>query len=328
MTHSKILKLSIISALIVCLFAGLCIFASAVDCSHVFSDELYTIVEPTCTSTGARARKCTICGDFDTTNQEIISKAPHSYELKSSKAATCSADGYKKYECSVCHDKKTEVLPALPHTLNNWYVILDPTCTEEGTEEAVCTVCGAHKTRPVAANGHAIRTIEGKAPTCTEDGLSEYQACDICHKVFSAQRIIPATGHSYGDIVYDGAEPTCTETGTAHRFCTVCNAPITVPLEKLPHVDADEDGFCDECGTDMKVQTCGCFCHSGSLASIFTRWFDTILSKITGKELACCDDMEPLEGSLTSAVLSYITNSLTEKTNNLTDKLTLTTEAA
>ena len=58
---------------------------------------------------------------------------------------------------------------------------------------------------------HDIETIPGKAPTCTEDGVTDSQRCTICNEVLMEQDTIPATGHKWSDAI-------CTEPKT----CTVC----------------------------------------------------------------------------------------------------------
>lgn len=50
-------------------------------------------------------------------------------------------------------------------------------------------------------------TAAGKAPTCTENGLTDGIVCDVCGETIKAQSEIAATGHHYGD---DGV---CTECG-------------------------------------------------------------------------------------------------------------------
>ncbi len=44
---------------------------------------------------------------------------------------------------------------------------------------------------------HEIKTLEGKAPTCTTEGLTTGTSCSKCGEVITKQEVIPATGHSY-----------------------------------------------------------------------------------------------------------------------------------
>ena len=65
----------------------------------------------------------------------------------------------------------------------------------------------------------AVITVTGKAPTCTETGLTDGVKCSVCGEIVTAQEVIPVAGHSYTDGV-----------------CTVCGGedpdyvePVVVP---------------------------------------------------------------------------------------------------
>ena len=81
------------------------------------------------------------------------------------------------------------------------------------------------------ATVHILTKTEAKAPTCTEDGNSEYWTCSVCGKYFSdedgttettAEAVkINATGHSMTKT--EAKEPTCTEAGNSEYWtCSVC----------------------------------------------------------------------------------------------------------
>ena len=90
-------------------------------------------------------------------------------------------------------------------------------------------------TNPVAENHtHELEHHAAAAPTCAEDGNSEYWRCAICGKYFSdalgeklisfADTVLPATGlHSY-----EGAPCVTNSDGTHNRACTVCGQVETV----------------------------------------------------------------------------------------------------
>ena len=79
---------------------------------------------------------------------------------------------------------------------------------------------------------HVVTVDAAVAPTCTEDGNTEYWICSVCHELFSDENgtnettlaavTIKATGHPLTKI--DAKDPTCTEDGnTAYWTCSVCN---------------------------------------------------------------------------------------------------------
>lgn len=260
--------------------------------AHTYSTELYTVIAPTCTSTGAKAKKCTVCGAFELDNQEIMPMLKHDYKWTVLKNETCYADGLKKATCKVCGDTFNETIPAVDHTYGEWYVTVKPTCTEEGEEEHKCVVCGAQKTRPVEKAAHVPRTVAAIEATCEKSGRTEEVICFVCKNVLVAHEYVAPTGHDFY-IVDDVTPATCMSTGVGHQYCTKCDYSHYVDLPNIDHVDANGDEICDSCGNTMKVQSCGCFCHYDTFVSRFARWINTLLSKLFNKEFACCDDMIP-----------------------------------
>lgn len=125
----------------------------------------------------------------------------HSYKLSVTKESMCTSTGFKKYTCTICGETKTETVPALGHSFNNYNTVDIPaTCTQEGSQSYHCSRCDA-TTGSVA---------------------------------------IPKTGHTYGDW-YISVQPTETQTGVKTRQCTVCGNYETEIIEKLePTMKAPE----------------------------------------------------------------------------------------
>ena len=102
---------------------------------------------------------------------------------------------------------------------------------------------------------HTEVTIPGKAPTCTETGLTEGVKCSECGEILVAQQVIDKLPHT--EVTIPGKAASCTETGlTEGKKCSVCGE-ITVAqqvIPVLPHSDANGDGKCDQCGHDMAIQ--------------------------------------------------------------------------
>ena len=113
-----------------------------------------------------------------------------------------------------------------------------PTCTEPGNEAYYeCTECGKYfsdetgnteislEDTVIAAAGHKVEKMPGKAATCTEDGLTEGEKCSVCGEVIKAQEVIKAAGHT--PEVVPGKAATCTEDGlTDGEKCSVCGEVI------------------------------------------------------------------------------------------------------
>ncbi len=130
------------------------------------------------------------------------------------------------------------------------------TCTTPRT----CSICNATEGDPL---GHAEEVLEGKAPTCTEAGLTEGTKCSVCDEVIVAQETIPAKGHT--EVTVPGKAATCTETGlTDGKKCSVCEETL-VAQETIPakgHTEVTVPGKAATCTatglTDgKKCSVCG-----------------------------------------------------------------------
>ena len=200
--------------------------------------------------------------------------------------STCSALGI----CATCGAEYGELKAHTPEYFADEY-----DCEEEGLSAgSSCSVCGAvirkrfplkptgHNMtegsctedsvclndwcdRVITAPGHTMVDVEGKAPTCTEDGYTAHKACECGytegkevieatgHDMANATCIAPATcsvcGHTEGESLgghTPGAEATCTTAQT----CTVCGEEL---VAKLEHVDENGDVECDREGCTSKV---------------------------------------------------------------------------
>ena len=120
----------------------------------------------------------------------------------------------------------------------------NPTCTECGKKVYSVTVSlGGQKfygekavDNPNApAIGHSPQiTIQGKAATCTETGLTDEKRCSRsnCNELLEEQKVIPATGHT--EVTDAAVAATCTKTGlTEGSHCSVCNE-VLVKQKVIP----------------------------------------------------------------------------------------------
>ncbi len=228
--------------------------------------------DATCTATGLTAgEKCSVCGEV-TVKQEVIPALGHTEETIAGKAATCTETGLKDgAKCSVCGVTITaqEVIPAAGHSYNDeWEVITEATESQAGEKRRDCKNCDAYETAVIPQLDHNCSiwpevTLEAKAPTCTETGLTAGSKCSKCDAPIVAQEVIPALGHTTETLA--GKAATCTETGlTEGKKCTVCGETTVAQeeIKALGHTEetvAGKAATCTEKGlTDGKKCTvCG-----------------------------------------------------------------------
>ena len=184
--------------------------------------------------------------------------------------ATCTAPK----TCSECGLTMGE---KLDHTYMNYVSNNDATCTEDGTKTGTC-VCGEKNTiaDEGSALGHKEETVVGKAPTCTETGLTDGKKCSVCGVTTVEQNEIPANGHEDDDGDYKcdvceanlcndhveeiikGKDATCTESGlTDGKKCSICGS-VLLAQEIIPasgHKPAEDDG---DCTTAVKCANADC----------------------------------------------------------------------
>ncbi len=168
---------------------------------------------------------CETCGKVLSTEGKTIGKTEHaagSEEIIEEVKATCKAEGYRigVTSCSVCDEeisRRTIVLPKLKHS--------------------------------------PIETPAVK-PTCETTGLTEGTHCEICGTVLTAQKVIPATGHTKETITATIEAATCTKEGVSEItvFCTVCDKTLSVERKPIPMA---EHTPADEIREDETPATCG-----------------------------------------------------------------------
>ena len=153
-------------------------------------------------------------------------------------------------KCAVCGEilEGCEVIPKITCTKHEAAEAVREnevaaTCTENGSYDEVvyCVNCGAEmnrETKTVEALGHQPETVEGKAATCTETGLTEGEKCSVCGEVLTAQKEIEMLPHT--EEVIPGKAATTTEPGlTEGKKCSVCGT-ILVEQEVIPVIEEHE----------------------------------------------------------------------------------------
>ena len=139
-----------------------------------------------------------------------------------------------KTECSnVAENGGT--LEENPKFGHNYYNQLKPADLKDhdikyADEAWVCTSCGKIFTDAEGIveydpdpckDGHTIVIDQGKAATCTTDGLTEGKHCSVCKTVLVPQEVIPASHNWEEDFTID-KEPSCTTEGRKSIHCKKC----------------------------------------------------------------------------------------------------------
>ncbi len=95
---------------------------------------------------------------------------------------------------------------------------------------------------------HEIVVIDGIAPTCTAEGITEGKFCSVCEETLVEQEKNPAKGHS--EVVDEAIDATCVESGmTEGKHCSVCGEVI-VAQEEIPakgHKEVTDKGIEPTC---------------------------------------------------------------------------------
>ena len=153
--------------------------------------------------------------------------------------------------CTVCHEAKTKmgahwfVQGAVSVCLKSAATCVAPAvyytncdyCYHKGTDTYVDPYNGPDP------NNHDLVHHDAKAPTCTEIGWNEYDACQREGCTYTTKVEIPALKHKL--VHHDAKAPTCTETGweeydTCQREGCTYTTKVELPAlkHKLVHHDA------------------------------------------------------------------------------------------
>lgn len=139
---------------------------------------------------------CSVCG---TAYGEL---ADHSYEQ-----AWSTDEKEHWHVCANCGEKADTA----GHSLK-WVVDKYPDEGAEGKKHQTCDTCGYQGEAVVIGKlYHDPVLVEGKEPTCTEDGMADHFYCASCGRYYSSNNgkvgekitkedlTVKATGHTYGD---------------------------------------------------------------------------------------------------------------------------------
>lgn len=128
----------------------------------------------------------------------------------------------------------------------------EPTCQSEGNiKYYYCEECGKYfsdingeneitKSQTILQKlNHTPEKVEGKEPTCTENGLSDGEKCSSCGQILKEQSVILSLGHQESDWIID-VNPTTEKNGFKHKECLRCGEILNEQIiEKLPSQNPD-----------------------------------------------------------------------------------------
>ena len=182
-------------------------------------------IAPTCTENGEKQRDCSRCDYFET---EVINYLGHSIVVDKMVEPTCTEPGISEgSHCSRCGETIVTqvIIEAKGH--NYFTVVTEPNCLNGGFTTYTCLDCGhSYVSDYTDAKGHKETVDSAKAPTCTQEGLTEGSHCEACGLVLTKQEIIPATGHT--EKIVEGYDSTCDKEGkTDGVVCSVCGKVLT-----------------------------------------------------------------------------------------------------
>ena len=156
--------------------------------------------------------------------------------------------------CTVCHEAKTKmgahwfVQGAVSVCLKSAATCVAPAvyytncdyCYHKGTDTYVDPYNGPDP------NNHDLVHHDAKAPTCTEIGWNEYDACQREGCTYTTKVEIPALKHKL--VHHDAKAPTCTEIGwDEYDTCSRCDYTTKVELPVLKHKLVHHDAKAPTC---------------------------------------------------------------------------------
>ena len=162
--------------------------------------------------------------------------------------------------CTVCHEAKTKVGAHFFVQGNDSSCLKSAaTCVSPPVYYTNCAYCYRKGTDTYVhpwygpdPNNHDLVHHDAKAPTCTEIGWDEYDACQREGCDYTTKVEIPALKHKL--VHHDAKAPTCTETGwEEYDTCSRCDYTTKVELPALKHNLVHHDAkapTCTEIGWD------------------------------------------------------------------------------
>jgi len=156
--------------------------------------------------------------------------------------------------CTVCHEAKTKVGEHFFVQGNDSSCLKSAaTCVSPPVYYTNCAYCYrkgtdtyVHPWYEPDPNNHDLVHHDAKAPTCTEIGWNEYDACQREGCTYTTKVEIPALKHKL--VHHDAKAPTCTEIGwDEYDTCSRCDYTTKVELPALKHKLVHHDAKAPTC---------------------------------------------------------------------------------
>ena len=254
--------------------------------------QIQSYVAPTCEEGGYAPFVCSRCGYTEKTDPEPALGHDYqpTYEWSADNSAVTAS-----LVCTRCDDVQAK------ETVNTACKTVEATCmnpgqvtyTSEGFANKAFYV--QTKTIEIAQKPHMTMQIREVSPTCDREGVGSYWTCGTCDGIFEDEAatrplteppVLPMLPHTPGEPVTENeTAASCTAEGSYDTvvYCSVCGQELsreTIPTEKTPHADADNDGHCDACGEQMQggdhCKVCGKI-HNGGFFDKLTGFFHKII---------------------------------------------------
>ena len=156
--------------------------------------------------------------------------------------------------CTVCHEAKTKVGAHFFVQGNDSSCLKSAaTCVSPPVYYTNCAYCYRKGTDTYVhpwygpdPNNHDLVHHDAKAPTCTEIGWEEYDACQRVGCTYTTKVEIPALKHNL--VHHDAKTPTCTEIGwEEYDTCSRCDYTTKVEIPALKHNLVHHDAKAPTC---------------------------------------------------------------------------------
>lgn len=221
-------------------------------------------VEPTCTTEGIKyGTKCSECGET-LTEDTPVEKLPHEYSDKRVLRITLDSKNdyntaYTQVQCGNC-----EHYAEFDGVVSNKVESVKATCLAEG--KMTCTVTiKINDDQSIVVNdvecniglgNHVLKTENAKLPTCTEEGTTMSQVCEVCQTVEKeSETLQPICWQNLTNVKIDWDTEKNSDgyicTITAH--CTTCDKEVSYRGKVWETPEEKQDPTCTEDGYQKVV---------------------------------------------------------------------------